>query len=345
LEVNNKQTVFDLIICDFDTPLFQAAKNVQEDYVLVTNKVTGKTWEWSEFRNKTEFQGRNRTGEVGGWLEAINNFLGTSLTRDDFEIEHLVRLKKDIINHLEEAEKQFAYEVKRIKDLGVAKDYKLCIGGEHNFRYEAATILPYKGERKEKPILFSTLRDKVLAQYKSKLVIAENCEADDVLGIYGTENQAIFRKTGKYKYLLAYIDKDIKQIWGPTLFLNKKEEGIKFLTPFEAAHHFAFQCLKGDLSVDNIQGLPDLAPEIREKYGVKKGKGCGEAGALKVLETCTEVKDIFERVIECYKAHYLTEYKFYLRENAQLLWMQRKKDQRFDIFTDLFDKLNINYEE
>lgn len=343
MEVNNGQKYFDLIICDFDTPLFQAAKQVQEDYVKVTNKATGVTWEYSEFRNKTEFQGKNRTGEVGKWLGAINSFLGTSFTRDEFEIEQLTRLKPDIEDHLEAAERAFAYEVKRIKDLQIADDYRLCIGGESNFRYGAATILPYKGERKEKPIVFAALKDKVLKQYASKLVIAEDCEADDVLGIYGARNQAIFRETGKYKYLLAYIDKDIKQIWGATLFLNKKEEGIKFITPFEAAHHFAFQCLKGDLSVDNIEGLPDLTPEIREKYGVRKGKGCGEAGALKVLESCTEIKELFERVVECYKAHFKDEYQFYLRENALLLWMQRKKDQRFDIFTDLLDKLEIKY--
>lgn len=343
MNVDNGQQYFDLIICDFDTPLFQAAKFVQEDYVVVTNKSTGQKWEWNEFRNKTEFQGRNRTGEVGGWLGEINKFFGTSHKRDEFEIEQFTRLKPDIVDHLAEAEFQFACAVKQIKNLGVAEDYRLCIGGENNFRYNFASILPYKGERKEKPILFSQLRDKVLEQYKSKLIIAEGNEADDVLGIYGTQNQTYFRKTGKYKYLLGYIDKDIKQIWGPTIFLNKKEEGIKFITPFEAAHHFAYQCLKGDLSVDNIEGLPDLTPEIREKYGVRKGTGCGEAGALKVLEGCTEIKELFERVLECYQAYYGDRYMFFLRENALLLWMQRKPEQRFDIFTDLFDKLEINY--
>lgn len=344
MEVNNGQKYFDLIVCDFDTPLFQAAKFVQEDYIKVTNKQTGVTWEYSEFRNKTEFQGTNKKDQVGGWLLEINNFLGTSFTRDDFTIEQFSRLRTDIEDHLEEAEKQFSYAVSQVKQLGVAKDYKLCIGGEGNFRYESATILPYKGERKEKPILFAELRDKVIQQYKSKLIIANGIEADDVLGIMGTINQAYFRKNGKYKYLLAYIDKDIKQIWGPTIFLNKKEEGIKFITPFEAAHHFAYQCLKGDKQVDNIQGLPDLSAEIREKYGIRKGKGCGDTSAEKVLEGCSEVKDLFERVVECYKAYYKDEYKFYLKENALLLWMQRKKDQRFDIFTDLLDKLGVNYD-
>lgn len=349
MNYNNGQTHFELFIVDSDTALFQAAKSVQEDYVLVKSKLTGIE---REFVNKTTFQGRNRTGAIGGWIKDLNDWLGTNFNREDFEITQHSRLKLDIENHLEFAERQFAYFVKEIKDMNVADDYRLCLGGEGNFRYDLAKILAYKGERKEKPIIFSDLRDKVLAQYKSKVVLSENCESDDTLGIYGAENQAYFRKTGEYKYILGYLDKDIKQVWSPTIFLNHKEDGIKFITPFEAAHHFAYQILKGDLSVDNIQGLPDLAQETKEKYGLRKAVGCGDVAATTILSGCTEIKHLFERVVECYKAFYSEPikvagqpytWKEFLRENAALLWMQRSKDQRFNIFTDLLDKLGIEY--
>jgi hypothetical protein len=340
---NNGQEEFELIVVDADTALFQAAKYVQEDYVVIRNKHNG---EEREVKNVTTWQGRTRKGIIpeDSVLGQDMKFYGLDLSREDFEVVNKTRLKPDIENHLEEAEKQFAYFVRDIKGLGVAKDYRLCLGGEGNFRYAAATILPYKGERKEKPIVFADLKDKVFSQYKSKVIIANDCESDDTLGIMGTESQAYFRKTGKYKYLLAYLDKDIKQVWGATLFLNKKEEGVKFITPFEAAHHFAYQILKGDKTVDNILGLPDLAPETKGKYGLRKVVGCGDVAATTILEGCVEVKELFERVIECYQAFHKEVWKEPLRENALLLWMQRVPNQRFDIFTDLFDKLSINYE-
>ncbi len=192
----------------------------------------------------------------------------------------------------------------------------------------------------------------MFSQYKNKVLVANDCESDDTLGIYGAANQANFRKTGKYLYILGYIDKDIRQVWSPTIFLNSKEDGVKFITPFEAAHHFAYQIIKGDKSVDNIQGLPDLAKETRDKYGLRKAVGCGEVAATTILAGCTEIKELFERVVECYKAYYVkpvavgdVEYtwKEFLRENATLLWLQRSEGQRFDIFTDLLDKLGVEY--
>lgn len=353
IKYNNGQTKFEWIVVDADTALFQAAKFVQEDYIIVKNKRNG---EEREVKNITTFQGRTRKGDIAedSVLGFDKKFYGLDYEREDFEVINKTRLRTDIDNHLEHAEMSFANFVGGIKDLKLANDYKLCLGGEGNFRYQRAKILPYKGERKEKPIVFADLKEKVFTQYKNKVIIATDCESDDTLGILGTESQAYFRKTGKYKYLLAFLDKDIKQVWGATLFLNKRELGVQYITPFEAAHHFAYQMLKGDLSVDNIQGLPDLALETKEKYGLRKVTGCGEVAATTILSECTEIRDLFVKVVECYKAYFKEDqviseglvynWKDYLRENAQLLWMQRTKDQQFDIFTDLFDKLGIEYE-
>jgi len=347
--VNNGQKEFDLIIADSDTALFTAAQFVEESYVLVTSKSTGVS---KEFKNVSTFRGTS-TKQAGGWLKEMNEFIGLTLTRDDFEIQELTRLRPDITDHLAEAEKHFSYYVGSLKNLGLAKDYRLAIGGEGNFRYGAAKIQPYKGARKEKPLIFSELKDKVLSQYKSKILLANDCESDDTLGILGSQNQSLYRKTGKYKYLLAYLDKDIKQVWGPTLFLNKKELGVVFIEPFDAAKHFAFQCLKGD-STDNILGLPDLAPETRLEYNLRKTKGCGEVASESILEGSKDVKEMFTRVCKAYKEYYkepvtISEglvycWKDFLRENSILLYMQRTKDQRFDIFTDLLDKIGVIYE-
>ena len=347
--VNNRQKEFDLIIADSDTALFTAAQFVEESYVLVTSNTTGTS---KEFKNVSTFRGTS-TKQAGGWLKEMNEFIGLTLIRDDFEIQELTRLRPDITDHLAQAEKYFSYYVGSLKNLGLAKDYRLAIGGEGNFRYDVAKIKPYKGLRKEKPIIFTELKDKVLSQYKSKILLANDSESDDTLGILGAQNQAVYRKTGQYKYLLVYLDKDIKQVWGPTLFLNKKDLGVVFIEPFDAAKHFAYQCLKGDVT-DNILGIPDLAPETRLEYGLRKTKGCGEVASESILRGSKDVPEMFTKVCKAYKEYYKEDitlpcglvysWKDFLRENALLLWMQRTKDQRFDIFTDLLDKIGVDYD-
>ena len=109
------------------------------------------------------------------------------------------------------------------------------------------------------------------------------------------------------------------------------------------------------MATDGILGLPDLDPETKEKYSLRKVVGCGDVAAETILRGCSTIKELFERVVETYKEYYkdsVTDvqgipytWKEYLRENALLLWMQRKKDQRFDIFTDLLDKLGIDYKQ
>jgi hypothetical protein len=55
------------------------------------------------------------------------------------------------------------------------------------------------------------------------------------------------------------------------------------------------------------------------------------------------VKELFERVVECYQSYYKEDWKPFLQENALLLWMQRKEGQRFNISEDLLDKLGVEY--
>src|SRR5690606_24481081 len=122
------------------------------------------------------------------------------------------------------------------------------------------------GKRKEKPLIFQDLKDKVVSQYRSRIKLAEGCEADDVLGWYATENQREFTKTGKYPYVLAYIDKDLKQLWGASINIENLTQGIEYITPKEAVKYLCIQLLKGDKATDNILGLGKLSEETREMY-------------------------------------------------------------------------------
>jgi hypothetical protein len=347
------QEEFDLLVCDFDTALFRSAKFVEEEYLLVTNKVTEIV---REFKNKTEFYGHWKKRE-GGWLSDTNKFMGVEVSPDDFSIEECVRLKPEMSDHLGQAMLNFDMAVSSAKGSVKAADYKLVIGGKENFRYKIAQELPYKGERKAKPLVFSDLAEKVKVKYSSKIIIAEGREADDVLSEMGFDNYKEFMKTKRWKYCLSYIDKDIQSVVSPMINPDKISEGVIFNTPREAARCYAIQLLTGDKSVDNIAGLPDLVETLREKYEVKKGKGLGKVTATKFLEGCSTPKELFERVVEAYKAYYgpRKKHKFvnfreealewtwkdFLSDRANLLWMYRDDTCKYNIFEDTLAKLKV----
>jgi hypothetical protein len=340
-------TMYELIIADADTPLFRAAKSVQEDYILAT-----MPWgEVMEFPNVTALWGHHKKKE-GGWLAEYNKTMAEAgqepLSPENIGREECSRLSPDIDDHLAEAEKQFDYFVGGLKRTGYAEDYRLVLGGEGNFRYDCAVLQPYKGKRKPKPLLFQEVKDFLINKYKKKVILANDQEADDILGIMGTENYAHYKKTGEWRYILAYIDKDIDMVVSPSFSYNDPEATIRIPTPFEAAKCFAVQMTCGDKAVDNIMGLPNLTEEIVEKYHLRKTKGIGKATAKELLRTCENIQELFARVTEAYRSYYGVavhqqqhhdiskgyydwDYLDYMQDTAILLWMRQKEGEMFDI--------------
>jgi hypothetical protein len=336
---DNGQTFFECAICDFDSALFRAAQYVEEKYIVVKCKRSGVEL---EFPNKTTFWGRQKntiTGEIGKWAD----FLGIAIERDDFEIVEKVRFKSDFEDDpLSEAFKEFNRAVGKVKNAHLAESYKLLIGGSGNFRYDVAKIQPYKGGRKEKPLIFSELREKVIAQYGDKIEIHDGVEADDVVGWYSTENMKHFNETGKYKYILCFIDKDLKQLVSANANLDHLNNGITYTTPEEALDFFCFQLLKGD-QTDAILGVPDIRPEIRSLFGLRNGSGCGDVAASTIIGS---MEGGLQKPLICaylYMDHYGkdkvytladgTEYRWrdFFRENARLLRMQRYPNEVYDV--------------
>ena len=265
---------YEMIICDTDTQVFRAAKLVQEDYVIVMHRPSKKTM---EFPNKTAFWGHWKT-KSGGWLKEQNDKREEEGKKpfpvEDFEIEECVRLLDDpeIKDHIEEGVKNFDFFIGSLKKLNLAPTYKLCIGGQGNYRYDIAESLPYKGDRPEKPILFTEIREAIINKYKNRVEIVDGKEADDQLAVYGKENYLHYKKTGKWKYVLGYIDKDLQMIVSPAINLDKMEEGVHINDVTEAFKKYGVQLLIGDKQTDNIPGLPNLVNEVREKYEIRKGE-------------------------------------------------------------------------
>jgi DNA polymerase-1 len=160
----------------------------------------------------------------------------------------------------------------------------LCFTGRDNFRY---SVLPtYKSNRrgKPKPILLDALIDHACEVWDCKTV---NClEADDVMGIMATEYPG--------RYVIATIDKDLKQI--PGSHYNWRKERIKDIEPWEADYWFYFQVLTGD-STDGYAGCPGIGV-CRARTVLK--------GVLKD-ETKKSAKDPWVRVVAAFESRGLTE--------------------------------------
>ncbi len=334
---------------DADTILFRAANSVQENYIVVTNI---HTKDKMEFSGVQEFYGKSYTKKDGGWIGQQNlpTLCGESdkplISANDYTIEHHVRFKplpEDHGSHIDWAMGLIDFRVGAVKKTSNAKSYKLWIGGEGNFRYDAAHIQPYKGKRKDKPLIFKELRTTFLKKYKNRVCIAgDSLEGDDELSIKGWESYKHFKKTGKHKYILAYIDKDLKMIPCPYFNYDQPELGVVHPTIEECCKHFCKQIITGDDGTDNIPGL----------------KGYGDKTALKLLEGRNTPKEMYEAVVLAYKDFYgLESFPFtshrgvestrtwldMLRENAKLLYLLREPNEVYNI-EETFKRLGVEYD-
>lgn len=347
---------------DFDTILYRAASGVQQNYILVTDKQ--ERYPVQRFDGVSKFYGLGKSKE-GGWIKEENERLVSQgfdkISSDEFEIETCAELKglpPEYESHVDWAMTQIDFKVGDIKKTCGADKYVLGIGGQSNFRYEAAHILAYKEKRKAKPILFAELREAFINKYKSKVSIArDGMEQDDEISIRGWESYFHYIKTGKHKFVLGFVDKDLLMVPCPSFNYDKCEEGIREPTIEDCARAFCIQLLCGDLGTDNIQGLPNLSVDFCAKYNLPKPRGVGKATALKILENCTTPREMYEMVVEAYQSYYGKEpFEFtsfrnevstrtwldMLKENALLLHMMRKANERYDI-EETFKRLNVDY--
>lgn len=357
--IEQKEYPYELLIVDADTPVFRASKFVQEDYVIVTHIPTGKE---KEFKTKTEFYGHWQK-KNGGWLRDTNLCREEKglepFPLEDFEVEQYERLLPDIVDHVEEGIKSFDFFVGSIKKTGLAPDYKLLIGGEGNFRYDIAETWEYKANRAAKPLLFEEIREAIISKYKSKVEIVNTKECDDQAAYYGRENVIHFQKTGKWKYCLGILDKDLRMIYSPQINYDHLDEGVYIPTPLECAKYYGKQLLCGDKSVDNIPGLPDIPNDLREKYQVRKGKSVGDSTAINYLKSCETIQGVFSRLVEAYRAYYGEEpfeFENYKGEKYQSTWLDRLNEQAMLVFMNYYenpldydirktlDKVGVSYE-
>lgn len=357
----NEKT-YEMCYIDADSIVLQAAAQLQNNFIKVTHKKSGKV---KNFKGVREFYGLKKSRD-GGWIGEQNEKRIEKglplLTVDDFEIEQCAELinPPNVGQTLIEYGLQLiGFKIGEIKKVMDAKDYRACIGGGRCFRYDIAKIIPYKSSRVDKPLLLAELREAFLSTYHKRAILVDSqIETDDYISMKGWESYAHFVKTGKWRYVIAYIDKDLKQVLCPYLNFMKTSEGIKIPTAMECAYEFVISMLCGDVT-DSIQGLPNIGKEFATKYNVTQ-RGVGKVTAETILGGCTTTKEMFERLVEAYRSYYgddsfeFTDHEGntsqrtwldMLKENAALLYMLRSEKEIGKVYdiTKTLDKLGVEY--
>lgn len=129
-------------------------------------------------------------------------------------------------------------------------DYRLFFSGKENFRDEAATLLPYKGNRLDapKPKHYEELKEYLCKHYTH--AFSKNCEADDDIGLCGTDTHPLCYP------VICSLDKDLDMIAG--VHYNWRKDKEYEIDQLEADRNFIRQLLTGD-ATDNIPGLYKIA--------------------------------------------------------------------------------------
>lgn len=310
-----------IAIIDVDTLIYNAALAAQENYIIVTNK-QGKQ---KEFKNQTEFHGHHSKKD-GGWLAEQNTKRIAKgldpVPSEDYTITHHSRLISDgDVNAEVIAKGRFKKSIEAIMEQPWCKDIIICYGRGTNFRYAEAHTQAYKANRPPKPLLLKVVTEYMQKRYADKIVYGDDCESDDVC--YSLAFKAWLKSGRSFDNLdvvLCAIDKDAKQCPCDMFNYNTPDQGIIRIHPLEAAQSLGQQMLKGD-GTDTILGLPQITPELCTKYGLRKSKSVGDTTAANYLKDCTTPKEIFERVVEAYRAYYGEEKKVFVSfRGEQLEW-------------------------
>jgi len=192
--------------------------------------------------------------------------------------------------------------VNTILDTLHPSEYVLYFSSASNFRVEAATILPYKGHRKEedKPKYYDDIKKHLQSKYKYDII--EDIEADDAMSI-GLWNDI-------ENTIIVTQDKDLNMV--PGCHYNPVTKEQYDITPLEGCRNFYKQIITGD-PVDNIPGLYKCTGTMvnKKKYLDPFNEMIGEN---EMIDFVNEVYDYNYEVIN---------------EIGTLLWMLQSKNQVF----------------
>lgn len=193
-----------------------------------------------------------------------------------------------------------------------ATSYKMALSGANNFR---KLVYPeYKANRKDqvKPRWLNDAK-KYLTE-KHNAVTQDDCEADDLLGVW----QCATVDGVPEETIICTLDKDLQMIPGRHYSWEisgknwTKHATLSYITSYEGYYNFYHQLITGDPS-DNVKGV----------------QGSGKVAARNALSDVKNEIEMFNIVREMYSS----DEEMLL--NGQCLWIWRKDQDtwRFPIDT------------
>lgn len=255
--------------------------------------------------------------------KAVDNQLKEMSDFFDIDVSEWKITNELIVNEEQSALDALDTILKGIKKECPSNKYSIYLTGKGNYREAISVTNVYKGNRDkvEKPVHYQAVKDYIIQAHGA--ITKHGIEADDMMGramVHGV-------KTGK-KTLAVNSDKDVRGAHGYMYdYFGDKWFDIPEL---EADRFFFWQCLVGDKSVDNIEGLKGVSLEFCEKYGLRKTGLIGKVAAEKLLKDCQTKEEMFAIVKEAYISYHGDKWEDMLNEQGKLLWIQREKDKVFD---------------
>jgi hypothetical protein len=315
-------------IIDGDSILFKAAQAGET------------TWYVAVGEDGEEITRFDSAHNYKNWLETAKEF-GLDVEHGyEGDLDKVERKVEYEIHDVEKCYKAFDKIVREWVRASGCEDYVVYIGkksGAKVFRYDVATIYPYKHGRDDlkKPHHLEAVR-KYARNLPNVTTVKGDIEVDDKVVAEAEKH--------KHRACLCALDKDSLQARGCYIHLVGQHEEPVFSSKkivgrlwqedkkiYGTGYLFtAFQMLKGDKPVDGIVGLP--------KWGDKKAYE-----ALKKFDGVglTHLSDVIYRVAELYYSVYGDEHKYnhcytneeitatwrdMFEENLRLLWMKRHRD-------------------
>lgn len=184
--------------------------------------------------------------------------------------------------------------------------YTVYLSPSVTFRHRLATLKPYKGNRDptQKPKHLADIKEYLLRYHNGE--VAEDVEADDLLGISACNSDGV-------DSVICTTDKDLDQIPGKHYNFSKQ---LRYTVPNDYADYFLYaQILAGD-SVDNIPGLP----RVGLATGLKMVEGYP-------LEDEVGKNQVRSKVLSSYATKFPDDWKTRVEEVAQLIRILRTPNE------------------
>lgn len=181
---------------------------------------------------------------------------------------------------------------------------------DRNFRYGILPTYKHNRSPQDKPALLKQLREYLQGVYPYKE--KSHLEGDDVMGILATLHPD--------KYLIASIDKDLKQI--PGLHYNWNEAEFREVSEMEGDWWFYRQVLTGD-TTDGYKGCPGVGPKKAAKIlSLAEEELAGNAIWWKKVKEAYEAKGLTEEdaLVQARVARILRAEDYDMKKQEVKLW-------------------------